>query len=158
MGDPLDGNARMDEAYQTLTVRNTKGVEMVQTAIAKDRLETFGPATGTGSHEKVATATVKSDSIVLKMVGDPVPEKGMPGFLGEIMATVMRSIGPKGINFARYSIGYYILRNYLHVVSKWGLDRAEQHIPKYSMRIVEHYRETDGQFAELIDRVVGNDR
>ena len=113
----------------------------------------FGAATGTGSHEKIASATVLKDSIVLKMIGDAVPEKGMPGFMGEIMATVLRVVGPKGTSFARYSIDYHILRNYLHVLQQWGPQRAKRHMPQYSMDIVQHYMETDEQFAGLCDKV-----
>lgn len=153
MGAPLDGSDRMDKAFQTVTMRNAKGASMVQTAIENQRLELFGAATGTGAHEKISTATVTSDSIVLKMVGGKVQEQGMPGFVGEVMATVMRAMGPKGINFARYSIDYHILRNYLHVVQEWGPERAKRHLPQYSMDIVEHYIETDTTFAELCTKV-----
>jgi coenzyme F420-reducing hydrogenase beta subunit len=153
MGAPLSGSDRMDEAFQTLTVRNERGATMVANAKHCQRLETYGPATGTGSHEKIAAATVSSDSIVLKMMGDPVPESGMPGFMGEVMATVMRAVGPKGINFARYSIDYHILRNYLHVLQEWGPERALQHMPKYSMDIVQHYKDTDEKFVEICMKV-----
>jgi coenzyme F420-reducing hydrogenase beta subunit len=153
MGAPLNGSDRMDQAYQTITIRNAKGTKMVENAIANKRLARFGAATGTGSHEKIASATVLKDSIVLKMIGDAVPEKGMPGFMGEIMATVLRVVGPKGTSFARYSIDYHILRNYLHVLQQWGPQRAKRHMPQYSMDIVQHYMETDEQFAGLCDKV-----
>lgn len=156
MGAPLDGSERMDEAYQTLTIRNERGEKMVETAISSNRLQTFGPARGTGAHEKLAIATVNSDSIVLKMLGKRVQEKGMPLLIGEIMATVMRSIGPKGINFARYSIDYHILRNYLHVLKEWGPRRAKQSMPQYAMDIVQNYIQKNEKFAEICEKITNS--
>jgi len=154
MGAPLNGNEKMNEAYQTLTIRNERGGKMVENAINSNRLKTFGTANGTGAHEKLAVATVNSDSIVLNMLGKKVPEKGMPLFIGEIMATIMRSVGPKGISFARYSIDYHILRNYLHVLKDWGALRAKQSMPQYSMEIVQKYIQTDKKFAEICERII----
>jgi len=139
MGAPLAG-ARMDESYQTLTVRNERGSRMVQTAIEADRLHVGEVAWGSGSHEKLASATVASDSIVLDMVGGKIPEKGMPLFMGNILAFVLSNVvGPKGINFARYSIDYHILRNYLHVLQEWGEERAHKTMPQFARDIVAHY-------------------
>lgn len=153
MGAPLDGSDRMDSAYQTVSIRNENGAKMVETAIARNRLQKFGAATGSGSHEKIACSTVASDSIVLKMTGETVPEKGMPVLLGEILATILRAVGPKGISFARYSIDYHILRNYLHVLHKWGPEQAERHMPQYSRDIVQHYIATDSKFSDLRKKV-----
>ena len=32
-------------------------------------------------------------------------------------------IGPKGLEFARYSLDYHTIRNYLHVNRAWGKQR-----------------------------------
>lgn len=153
MGAPLNGNERMDQAFQTITVRNEVGARMVDTALSQNRLELFGEAKGVGNHEKISMATVIKDSIVLKLIGEKVPEEGMPGWIGEIMATVMTTVGPKGVNFARYSIDYHILRNYLHVLSVWGNKRAETSLPRYAQDIVNRYLETDESFRKLCERV-----
>lgn len=145
MGAPLASNSRMDESYQTLTIRNDKGSKMVQTAIEANRLEVGDIATGEGGHEQLASATVAADSIVLDMVGGQVPEKGMPVIMGNVMAFVISNyVGPKGINFARYSIDYHILRNYLHVLQAWGEDRAMSTMPQYARDIVNHYLSPSG--------------
>jgi Coenzyme F420 hydrogenase/dehydrogenase, beta subunit C terminus len=153
MGAPLDANARMDQSYQTLTIRNEKGGRMIQAALDTSRIALGEQAFGSGSHEKLAVATVGSDSIILKMVGKPVPEQGMPVWLGEIMAFAMRNIGPKGINFARYSIDYHILRNYLHVLDSWGEERSQTCLPAYARQIVAHYVESDRVMKQLADTV-----
>ena len=154
MGAPLDSNARMDHSYQTLTIRNEKGAQMIEASLHASRIALGEQASGSGSHEKLALATVGSDSIVLKMVGKPIPEQGMPDWLGEIMAFVMRNIGPKGINFARYSIDYHILRNYLHVLDSWGKERSNICLPEYAQQIVNHYLENDLVMEKLADSIV----
>jgi hypothetical protein len=156
MGAPHNPNGRMDESFQTLTVRNERGAQMVDLAINAGRLMVGDTASGSGSHEKLSIATVGSDAIVMAMTGGEVKEEGMPRFLGEVMAFVMRNIGPKGINFARYSIDYHILRNYLHVVDVWGEDRAKNALPKYAQDIVRRYIETETIIADLDAKVKQN--
>jgi coenzyme F420-reducing hydrogenase beta subunit len=154
MGAPLEDNSRMDESYQTLTVRNERGAKMVQTAFEASRLVLGDDATGKGSHEKLASATVASDALVAAMVDKPVPEAGMPGWLGEFMAYGMQRFGPKGINFARYSIDYHVLRNYLYIVSSWGKERANTSIPQYSKDIVNHYIQNDSEFVKILSSII----
>lgn len=151
MGAPLV-NGRMDQSFQTLTIRNERGAAMV--AQSSGALRLFGPAHGHGSHEQLASATVSSDSIILDLLGKPVPQEGMPRWLGEIMATVMTTIGPKGLHFAKYSIDYHLLRNYLYVLSVWGPERAEICVPKYAKAIVDTYLATDESFRKIRDRVL----
>lgn len=143
MGAPLNTNSRMEQSFQTLTVRNERGAKLVGAAETAGRLRLGEVASGTGSHEKMASATTGSDSIILNKLSKKVPEEGMPMWLGEIMAFAMRNIGPKGINFARYSIDYHILRNYLHVLDTWGEERARTSIPEYARDIVQYYIEND---------------
>ena len=60
--------------------------------------------------------------------------------MGEILAFVVRNyVAPKGVNFARYSIDYHILRNYLHVLDAWGEERAQTSMPLFAQEIVQHY-------------------
>jgi coenzyme F420-reducing hydrogenase beta subunit len=160
MGAPLTSGqgAKMDMSYQTLTVRNERGAKMVQVAVNASRLEVGEIATGSRSHERLATGTVTSDSIVLAMMGKPVPEVGMPVWMGELMAFGISSLGPKGVSFARYSIDYHVLRNYLHVVETWGVDRAKICLPRYARDIVDHYREHDEEFATLLSTVESKQR
>lgn len=153
MGAPLEPNTRMDQSFQTLTIRNDRGARLVDNAVQCNRLRVGEKTSGTGGHEKLASATVGSDAIVMKMVDKNVPESGMPGWIGEIMAFAMRNIGPKGINFARYSIDYHILRNYLHVLDVWGEERANGALPQYAKDIVQEYLETDKVIADLSEQI-----
>ena len=158
MGAPLEEGgsetSRMDQSFQTLTVRNERGAHMVGVARKASRLVVGEPAGGEGSHEKLASATVASDAIVNAMIGKPVPEEGMPGWLGQIMAFGMRRMGPKGMNFARYSIDYHILRNYLFVLNTKGSEeKAMMALPQNAREIVNYYLENDKEFEAIHSKI-----
>ena len=153
MAAPLDSN--MDTSYQTITIRNSRGEKMVQSAINARRLDMGTDATGKGNHENFAMATVSSDKIVQKLVtpkteAGKMKEQGMPKILGEIMASAMTALGPKGVSFARYSIDYHILRNYLHCLDVWGEEKTNQMVPEYSANIVDRYLEKNESFRRLV--------
>lgn len=153
MAAPLESNSNMDQSYQTITVRNSRGEEMIQNALSAGRLELGPVATGSGSHEKFASVTVSSDNIVQEMVGGKMKDQGMPRFLGEIMASAMSALGPKGVSFARYSIDYHLLRNYLHVLDIWGAEEGTKMLPDYAVAIVDKYLKTDDSFRELVESI-----
>jgi hypothetical protein len=155
MGAPLKGE--MDQSSQTLSIRNAKGESMVQAATDQNLLQLGNVAMGSGaSHEKFASTTVSSDSIILALTGGDVKQEGVPQWIGEALAFILTSAGPKGLNFARYSIDYHILRNYLHVLDSWGEERIIQDspIPTYAMNIVQQYLDSDIMFAALHDKIL----
>ena len=155
MAAPLDSSSgAMDQSLQSITVRNERGLKMMDVAMEAGRLYIHGDAEGSGSHEQISLATVESDSIVMEMTGKgEVPEKGMPRILGEVMAFMMTNIGPTGVNFARYSIDYHVLRNYLHILDEWGDERASTSMPKYAEMIVEEYLKNE-KFSDLKERIL----
>ena len=53
-------------------------------------------------------------------------------------------VGPKGLEFAKYSIDYHNIRNYLYVMRHMGVERAQQHIPPFARRIVDSYEKASG--------------
>jgi coenzyme F420-reducing hydrogenase beta subunit len=154
MGAPLDDNGEMDSALQTLTVRNDSGREMIEAATRSGLLSLHGEALGNGPWQEFAVQTVASDGIVAAMVGKEPKEDGMPRFLGKIMAKIIKEIGPKGLNFASYSIDYHILRNYLYTIDQWGERRAEVSMPQYSKNIVKEYLDKSKSFSALKDSIV----
>ena len=156
MGAPTED--RMDQSWQTLSIRNSRGRQMVNAAVQRRRLTIGEKATGIGKHESFAVSTVESDSIVQEMCGNPVDKnkEGLPVFVGNIMAQLLRAVGPKGVSFARYSIDYHLLRNYLHVLAEWGPDEVEHRIPDYARRIVEQYRSENAMFRDVEKEVLKN--
>lgn len=159
MGAPLGFNQRMTHSLQTLSIRNDAGRSMVDTAVQSGRLKLEGVAKSCGpSHEQLAEATVLSDAIVQGMVGGNVPAKEMPTWIGEILAMLLQATGPKGVAFARYSIDYHILRNYLHVLAFWGEERARRTTPLFALTIVDHYLSSSQKLADLKARVKQRDK
>ncbi len=49
-------------------------------------------------------------------------------------ACAVLQVGPKGLEFAKYSIDYHYVRNWLYVQRHWGAARAEQHVPGFAKR------------------------
>eukprot|EP00977_Amphora_coffeiformis_P010054 scaffold2353_cov167-Amphora_coffeaeformis.AAC.45 len=154
MGAPTED--RMDQSWQTLTIRNARGRRMVDAALQRKRLTIGEKATGSGKHEAFALSTVQSDAIVQDMSGNPVDKNkdGLPVWLGNIMAQLLQAVGPKGVSFARYSIDYHLLRNYLHVLSEWGPDEVDHRIPDYARRIVGQYRSEKEMFQRIENEVL----
>ena len=64
-----------------------------------------------------------------------------PRALGYIIAKVLTWLGPKGLEFGRYSIDYHYIRNYLYVNRHMGPARANRHIPEFAKRLVAMYNE-----------------
>lgn len=46
---------------------------------------------------------------------------------------------PQGLEFAKYSLDYHTIRNYLYVMRTFPAQQAEKHVPSYARRIVEKY-------------------
>ncbi len=78
----------------------------------------------------------------------------MPLWLGECLATILTWIGPKGIPFARYSIDYHVLRNYLYILHTWGEEQTEIAMPTFARDIVNHYLQHDKAFATMKDQIL----
>lgn len=153
MAAPYQAGNPMTKSYQTITVRNARGAAMVQAAASRLQLSDIANVPQQG-HESLAMATLQSDAIVQDMIGGKVRDRGMPIWMGEIMSNVMSTLGPKGVSFARYSIDYHILRNYLHVLSEWGMERTErQQLPQYARDTVQHYRTKYPAMQDLINKV-----
>jgi hypothetical protein len=126
---------------------------MVQTAMDSNRISIEREAAGQGNHESLTMATVRSDAIVQGLTNGKVATEGMPLWLGEFMATVMTQLSPKGLSFARYSIDYHIVRNYLYMVSLRGEERARIATPHYALQIVDHYLSSNNALHQLLSSI-----
>ena len=145
MGTPYNSSTPMTQHLQYLTVRNERGRAMlnaVQQQSNNNNNNTMEilPPISKGSRGPFVMQTVLADDEA-KMGNAPT---GAPRWIGEILATILTKIGPSGLEFARYSLDYHVIRNYIHVVRHWGVERAERHIPEYAKRIVKKYDERNG--------------
>jgi len=67
---------------------------------------------------------------------DPAPKA-----VGTIIAKVLTWLGPKGLEFGRYSTDYHYIRNFIYVNRHMGPTRADRHIPEFAKRLVAMYNE-----------------
>ncbi|KAK1289098.1 hypothetical protein QJS10_CPB18g01834 [Acorus calamus] len=133
MGVPKYKGLSMTEHPQYITVRNERGREMLN--LIQNQLE-LTPTVSGGIRQPYVMETVKADD---KAKFGKGPSQPAPKFVGDLIAFLLNLIGPQGLEFARYSLDYHTLRNYLHVNRKWGKQRADQHMPSYAKKIVEMY-------------------
>ncbi|KAJ8490263.1 hypothetical protein OPV22_011984 [Ensete ventricosum] len=144
MGVPKYAGISMTEHPQYITVRNERGREMLKLV---EKLLEITPTTSSGNREPFVMETVKADDKAKSGKG-PQPA---PKFIGNIIAFMLNLIGPKGLEFGRYSLDYHTIRNYLYVHRQWGKQRAERHIPSYAHKIVESYNK-DGRIDEMLSQ------
>ncbi|PMB18981.1 hypothetical protein CEN40_01335 [Fischerella thermalis CCMEE 5205] len=112
--------------WQWIVVRNERGREMLE--LVKNQLETQ-PVMSKGDR----TAAVQQSI--------PAYDKGvtLPMWAAKLMGVVIEKIGPKGLEYARFSIDSHFTRNYLYVKRNHP-EKLEEHVPEYAKRIVGQYK------------------
>eukprot|EP00882_Tetradesmus_deserticola_P004812 GHRQ01005071.1.p1 GENE.GHRQ01005071.1~~GHRQ01005071.1.p1 ORF type:complete len:466 (+),score=194.94 GHRQ01005071.1:243-1640(+) len=131
MGVPYNGS-NMAQHPQYITVRNARGRQMLD--CLGPQLQRL-PAVSKGDSRPLVMQTVISDDQAkLGTFQDPAPR-----WLGNIIAWVLNLVGPKGLEFAKYSIDYHYIRNWLYVNRHMGAARAAQHTPSFAKAIVQQY-------------------
>uniref|UniRef100_A0A1D2AAC4 7-hydroxymethyl chlorophyll a reductase, chloroplastic n=1 Tax=Auxenochlorella protothecoides TaxID=3075 RepID=A0A1D2AAC4_AUXPR len=131
MGVPSLG-VDMTQHLQYVTVRNERGAALLK--LIEERVERRPPVSA-GDRKALVLQTVLADDEA-KLGKGPKP---MPRLLGTALAWLLTRLGPRGMEFARYSLDYHVIRNYLHVVRTWGKERAARHVPAYAKQIVADY-------------------
>ncbi|CAK9184256.1 unnamed protein product [Ilex paraguariensis] len=106
-------------------------------SLVKNLLE-ITPTTSAGDRRPFVMETVKADDNAKMGRG---PSQPAPKFIGNIIAFILNLIGPKGLEFAQYSLDYHTIRNYLYVNRTWGKQRADRHMPSYAKKIVAMYNQ-----------------
>ena len=136
MGVPYQ-DVPMTEHYLQITVRNQKGVQMLELIKPKASIQKVEMA---GDCRNFVMQTVLQE--------EKAQNSKLPKFIGKLLAKALTNFGPQGLEFAKYSIDYHTIRNYLFVKRKWGA-KADQHIPGYSKQIVKEY-DQKGQISRLL--------
>ncbi|XP_052477512.1 7-hydroxymethyl chlorophyll a reductase, chloroplastic isoform X3 [Gossypium raimondii] len=145
MGVPKYSGISMTQHPQYITVRNERGREML--SLIENLLE-ITPTTSSGNRHPFVMETVKADDNAKFGKG---PSQPAPRFIGNLIAFVLNLIGPKGLEFARYSLDYHTIRNYLYVNRTWGTQRADRHIPSYAKKLVDAYNQ-NGVIDQMLTR------
>ncbi|CAN6476938.1 unnamed protein product [Victoria cruziana] len=142
MGVPKYSGISMSQHPQYITIRNERGREMLSLV---EKLLEISPTVSRGNRKPYVMETVKADDRAKSGKGTPAA----PKFFGDLIAFILDLIGPKGLEFARYSLDYHTIRNFLHVYRTWGESRAEHHMPSYAKRLVDMYNK-NGQIDSLL--------
>ncbi|WP_346293941.1 Coenzyme F420 hydrogenase/dehydrogenase, beta subunit C-terminal domain [Sphaerothrix gracilis] len=115
--------------WQWMVVRNDRGRQMLD--LVMDQLD---------------TQLVMSQGDRRQAVQQSIPayDKGvtLPMWAAKLMGVVIEKIGPKGLEYARFSIDSHFTRNYLYV-KRHHPEKLAAHVPEYAKRIVEQYKLPD---------------
>ncbi|MGC9528736.1 MAG: Coenzyme F420 hydrogenase/dehydrogenase, beta subunit C-terminal domain [Limnospira sp.] len=112
--------------WQWIVVRNDRGREMLD--LVKDQLDTQ-PVSAKGDRHQAVQQSI------------PAYDKGvtLPMWAAKMMGVVIERVGPKGLEYARFSIDSHFTRNYLYVKRNYP-EKLEAHVPEFAKRIVEQYQ------------------
>ncbi len=115
--------------WQWLVVRNQTGQEMLD--LVREQLD-------------VQPVMSKGDRRAAVQQSIPAYEKGvtLPMWAAKLMGFAIEKIGPKGLEYARFSIDSHFTRNYLYV-KRHHPEKLEAHVPEYAKRIVAQYKLPD---------------
>jgi coenzyme F420 hydrogenase subunit beta len=112
--------------WQWIVVRNDTGKEMLE--LVKNQLDTQ-PVISQGNRKPAVQQSIPAyDQAVT-----------LPMWAAKLMGVVIDKIGPKGLEYARFSIDSHFARNYLYVKRNHG-EKLEAHVPEFAKRIVEQYK------------------
>ncbi|MEO0684425.1 MAG: Coenzyme F420 hydrogenase/dehydrogenase, beta subunit C-terminal domain [Cyanobacteria bacterium J06649_11] len=115
--------------WQWIVVRNERGQEMLD--FVKDQIDTQ-PVMSQGNRQAAVQQSI------------PAYDKGvtLPMWAAKLMGVVIEKIGPKGLEYARFSIDSHFTRNYLYTKRNHP-EKLEQHVPEFAKRIVGQYELPD---------------
>lgn len=136
MGVPYQ-HKPMTQHCQQVLVRNDRGQEMLD--LVRPLLALQAPESG-GDRRNFVMQTVLQE--------ERGSSQTLPKPLGHLLAWLLTKLGPQGLEFARYSIDYHTLRNYLYVARHRGPGGLAQ-IPEYARAIVADY-DQQGQIRQLL--------
>ncbi|WP_330202381.1 Coenzyme F420 hydrogenase/dehydrogenase, beta subunit C-terminal domain [Cyanobacterium sp. DS4] len=115
--------------WQWIVVRNDIGREMLD--LVKSQLHTQ-PVISRGDRTQAVQNSI------------PAYDKGvtLPMWAAKLMGVVIEKVGPKGLEYARFSIDSHFTRNYLYVKRNYP-EKLKDHVPEYAEKIVSQYKLPD---------------
>jgi coenzyme F420 hydrogenase subunit beta len=124
--DLVVGYMGAEFSRQWITVRNDRGAELL--ALVEDELDT-APVTSRGDRRQAVQQGIDAYDRALRL----------PRWLAELVGFVVQRVGPKGLEYGRFSIDSHFTRNALWLRRHHG-EMVERHIPEFARRIVSRYR------------------
>ncbi|MFN9619713.1 MAG: Coenzyme F420 hydrogenase/dehydrogenase, beta subunit C-terminal domain [Synechococcaceae cyanobacterium] len=111
---------------QWITVRNPTGAELL--ALVEPELD-VGPVTSRGDRRQAVQQGIDAYDKALRL----------PRWLAELVGFVVQRVGPRGLEYGRFSIDSHFTRNALWLRRNHGA-MVERHIPAFARRIISRYR------------------
>jgi coenzyme F420-reducing hydrogenase beta subunit len=111
---------------QWITVRNPRGAELL--ALVEAELDT-APVSSRGDRRQAVQQGIDAYDRALRL----------PRWLAELVGFVVQRVGPRGLEYGRFSIDSHFTRNALWLRRHHG-EMAERHLPEFARRIVSRYR------------------
>ncbi|HAN74507.1 MAG TPA: hypothetical protein DCQ63_09650 [Planktothrix sp. UBA8402] len=111
--------------WQWIVVRNQTGQEMLD--LVGDLIDTQPVITQGNRKPAVQQSIPAYDKAVT-----------LPMWAAKLMGVVIDKIGPRGLEYARFSIDSHFTRNYLYVKRNYP-DKLDAHVPDFAKQIVEQY-------------------
>ncbi|NEQ39597.1 MAG: hypothetical protein F6K40_26410 [Okeania sp. SIO3I5] len=112
--------------WQWITVRNETGKEMLD--LVMNQLDTQPVMSQGDRHQAVQQSIPAYDQAVT-----------LPMWAAKLMGVVIEKIGPKGLEYGRFSIDSHFTRNYLYVKRNHPKKLAA-HVPEFAKKIVGQYK------------------
>ncbi len=115
--------------WQWIVVRNDTGKEMLD--LVQDQLRTQ-PVMSQGDRRQAVQQSI------------PAYDQGvtLPMWAAKLMGVVIEKIGPKGLEYARFSIDSHFTRNYLYTKRNYPA-KLDSHVPEFAKKIVGQYKLPD---------------
>ncbi|MCP9774226.1 Coenzyme F420 hydrogenase/dehydrogenase, beta subunit C-terminal domain [Cyanobium sp. HWJ4-Hawea] len=111
---------------QWLTVRNPRGQELLD--LVEAELD-VAPTTSRGKRQAAVQQGIDAYDKALKL----------PMWLAELVGCIVRNVGPRGLEYGRFSIDSHFTRNALWL-RRHHPEKAEAQIPAFAKKIVGRYR------------------
>ena len=115
--------------WQWIVVRNDTGKEMLD--LVQDQLRTQPVMSRGDRHQAVQQSIPAYDQGVT-----------LPMWAAKLMGVVIEKIGPKGLEYARFSIDSHFTRNYLYTKRNYP-EKLDSHVPEFAKKIVSQYKLPD---------------
>lgn len=112
--------------WQWIVVRNQIGQEMLD--LVQDQLDTQ-PVMSQGNRKPAVQQSIPAYDRAVTL----------PMWAAKLMGVAIERIGPKGLEYARFSIDSHFTRNYLYVKRNHP-EKLEDHVPEFAKRIVSQYK------------------
>jgi len=112
--------------WQWIVVRNETGQEMLD--LIQDQIDTQSVASKGDRKQAVQQSIPAYDNAVT-----------LPMWVAKMMGVVIDKIGPKGLEYARFTIDSHYTRNYLYVKRNHP-EKLESLVPEYAKKIVSQYK------------------